>query len=61
MTRDEDASVGQGGGRRDERGGVQGPVGGDEPPLVEEPARLKCPLRDRQLVVEAAILDDARQ
>jgi hypothetical protein len=32
LAMDEDAAIGQGGGSLDERGGMQGPVGGDEPP-----------------------------
>jgi hypothetical protein len=34
---------------------------GDEPPLVQEPIRMQRPGRDGDLMVEAALLDDAGQ
>ena len=43
---DEDASVGERRRRRDERGCMQGAVGGDEPPLVQEPIRMQRPGRE---------------
>ena len=58
---DEDASVGERRRRRDERGCMQGAVGGDEPPLVQEPIRMQRPGRDGDPMVEAALLDDAGQ
>jgi len=58
---DEDASVGERRRRGGERGCIQGAIGSDEPPLVQEPIRTQRPGRDSDLMIEAALLDDTGQ
>ena len=58
---DEYASVGERRRGGNERGRMQGAVGRDEPPLIQEPSLLQRPGRDGDATVEAALLDDAGQ
>lgn len=58
---DEDASVGERCWSGSKRGCVQGAVGGDKPPLVQEPGWVQRPGRDGEAMIETALLDDTGQ